>query len=159
RITKNAYPIPMILMIMDKLRGAQYFTKLNICLGYNNICICKGDQWKAAFKMPLGLFEPTVMFFGITNSPTTFQHMMDMIFATMIDNNLIIVYMDDILIFTPTLEELDEQTQRVLEILCKNDLYLKPEKCEFAQQQIEYLGFVISPDKVEMDPTKLNGIN
>jgi hypothetical protein len=95
----------MISQIMDKLKGAKHFTKFDIQLGYNNIRICKGDQWKAAFTTPFGLYKPTVMFFGMTNSPATFQHMMDTIFVEMIDENLIIVYMDDI--FAPTIEELD----------------------------------------------------
>jgi hypothetical protein len=98
----------MISTIIDKLKGAKYFTKLDIRLGYNNICIRDGDQWKEAFKMPFGLYKPTVMFFRMTNSPATFQHMMDMIFTEMIEGCLIIVYMDDILIFTPTEEELNE---------------------------------------------------
>jgi Reverse transcriptase (RNA-dependent DNA polymerase) len=82
---------------MDKLKGTKYFTKLDVRWGYNNVRIRKGDEWKAAFKMNKGLFEPTVMFFGMCNSPATFQAMMDDIFMTMIDNRLVIVYMDDIL--------------------------------------------------------------
>src|SRR5215467_10927235 len=131
---KNAYPIPLITTIMDKLEGAKYFTKLDIRQGYNNIRIHDGDQWKAAFKTPFGLFEPTVMFFGMTNSPATFQHMMNTIFAKMIDKNQIVVYMDDILIFSPTLKELNQRTHQVLQTLQENDLYLKPEKCEFEKQ-------------------------
>jgi hypothetical protein len=84
---------------MDKLKGAKYFTKLDVHWGYNNVQIRKGDEWKAAFKTNKGPFEPTVMFFGMCNSPATFQAMMDDIFMTMIDNQLVIVYMDDILIF------------------------------------------------------------
>ena len=84
---------------MDKLKGAKYFTKLDVRWGYNNIQIKKGDEWKAAFKTNKGLFEPTVMFFGMCNSPTTLQAMMDDIFMTMIDGQLVIVYMDNIFIF------------------------------------------------------------
>ncbi|KAJ3565343.1 hypothetical protein NP233_g7688 [Leucocoprinus birnbaumii] len=155
---KNAYPIPMISQIMDKLKNAKYFTKLDVRLGYNNIRIREGDQWKAAFKTPLGLYEPTVMFFGLTNSPATFQHMMDTIFARMLDKGNIIIYMDDILVWGETIEELRERTIQALEILKTNDLYLKLEKCEFEKQRLEYLGHIISPGKVEMDPTKLDGI-
>src|SRR6202522_798015 len=82
---KNAYPLPLILEIMDKLKGAKYFTKLDVRWGYNNVRIRKGDKWKAAFKTNRGLFEPMVMFFGMCNSPATFQAMMDDIFITMID--------------------------------------------------------------------------
>ena len=98
----------MISTIIDKLQNAKYFTKLDIHLGYNNIRIREGDEWKGAFKTPFGLYEPTVMFFRMTNSPATFQHMMDTIFGEMTDKQLIVVYMDDILIFAPNTEELDK---------------------------------------------------
>ena len=102
---------------MDKLKGAKYFTKLDVCWGYNNIRIRKGDEWKVAFKTNKGLFKPTVMFFGMCNSPATFQSMMDNIFITMIKGKLVIVYMDDILIFAGTKEELTWITKMVLEKL------------------------------------------
>jgi hypothetical protein len=114
---KNSYPLPLISEIMDKLKGAKYFTKLDVCWGYNNVRIKKGDKWKAAFKTNKGLFEPTVMFFGMCNSLATFQAMMDDIFMTMIDNRLVIVYMDNILIFADTKEELERITKLVLEKL------------------------------------------
>ena len=91
---------------MDKLKCAKYFTKLDIQWRYNNIQMRKGDEWKAAFKTNKGLFEPTVMFFGMCNSLATFQSMMDNIFITMIEGKLVIVYMDDILIFAGTKGEL-----------------------------------------------------
>jgi hypothetical protein len=155
---KNAYPLPLIANIMDKLKGAKYFTKLDVRLGYNNIRIRDGDQWKAAFSTPFGLFEPMVMFFGMTNSPATFQDMINTIFVELIDGNWIIIYMDDILIYVTTIEELDQRTRSVLQTLHKHDLYLKAEKCEFEKTRLEYLGFIITPDQVEMDPGKLKGI-
>jgi hypothetical protein len=82
-MVKNSYPLPLVLEIMDKLKGTKYFTKLDICWDYNNVQIRKGDKWKAAFKTNKGLFKPTVMFFGMCNSPATFQAN---IFMTMIDN-------------------------------------------------------------------------
>src|SRR5271168_3057160 len=102
---------------MDKLQGAKYFTKLDVRWGYNNIRIKKGNEWKAAFKTNRGLFEPTVMFFGMTNSPATFQSMMDSIFEDMIMAKEVIIYMDDILIFANTLEKLKRCTKIVLERL------------------------------------------
>jgi Reverse transcriptase (RNA-dependent DNA polymerase) len=114
---KNSYPLPLISEIMDKLKGAKYFTKLDVCWGYNNVQIRKGDEWKVAFKTNKGLFKPTVMFFGMGNSQATFQAMMDDIFMTMIDNRLVIVYMDDILIFADMKEELERITKLVLEKL------------------------------------------
>jgi hypothetical protein len=81
---------------VDKLGKAKYFSKLDVRWGYNNIRIKEGDQWKAAFKTNRGLFEPTVMFFGMCNSPATFQSMMDTIFKDLIDGCVVIIYMDDI---------------------------------------------------------------
>jgi Reverse transcriptase (RNA-dependent DNA polymerase) len=85
-MVKNSYPLPLISEIMDKLKGAKYFIKLDVCWGYNNVRIRKRDEWKAAFKTNKGLFEPIIMFFGMCNSPATFQAMMEDIFMTMIDN-------------------------------------------------------------------------
>jgi Reverse transcriptase (RNA-dependent DNA polymerase) len=111
---ENAYPLPLISEIMDKIKGARYFTKFDVRWRYNNVRIKTEDQWKAAFKTNRGLFEPTVMFFGMCNSPATFQAMMDSIFSDMIEKNLVIVYMDDILIFANTQEKLQEITAMVL---------------------------------------------
>jgi len=155
---KNAYPLPLITDILDKLKGAKYFTKLDVQWGYNNVRIRDGDQWKAAFKTPEGLFEPTVMFFGMTNSPATFQSMMDEIFRIEIDKGCVIIYMDDILIFAKTQEELELMTRQVLLKLRENDLFLKPEKCAFAQTQVEYLGFIIEEGKVSMDQNKIEAL-
>ncbi|KAI5115279.1 hypothetical protein M0805_000711, partial [Coniferiporia weirii] len=156
---KNAYPLPLISKLMDKLKGAKYFTKLDLRSGYNNICIKDGDQWKAVFKTPRGLFEPTVMFFGLCNSPATFQAFMDDTFHIVILEDKVLIYMDDIFIFASTLEELHRKTERVLNICDKNDLYCKPEKCIFAVQEAEFLGMIITPNNINMDPIKLTGIS
>ena len=118
----------------------------------------EGDQWKAAFKTNRGLFKPTVMFFGLCNSPATFQAMMDDIFGDMINECIVIVYMDDIFIFAPDEATLTENTKRVLKRLQDNDLFLKPTKCEFNKTKVEYLGMVIEEGKISMDPGKLKGI-
>jgi RNase H-like domain found in reverse transcriptase/Reverse transcriptase (RNA-dependent DNA polymerase) len=99
-----------------------------------------------------------VMFFGMCNSPATFQKMMDTIFEKMLRKGGIIIYMDDILIFAKTQEEMDRLTLEALQILEDNDLYLKLEKCEFDKTHLEYLGMVISPEHIEMDDAKLKGI-
>ena len=103
---KNAYPIPLIPDIMNRISAARakYFTKLDVHWGYNNVRIKEGDEWKAAFRVNRGLFEPLVMFFGLTNSLATFQTMMNDIFKALIEEGNICVYMDDILIFTEMLE-------------------------------------------------------
>ena len=155
---KNKYPLPLIPELIAKLRGAKYFTKLDVRWGFNNVRIKEGDEWKAAFRTNRGLFEPLVMFFGLTNSPATFQTMMDDIFEELISEGVVVVYLDDILIFTDTLEEHRSVTQRVLELMEKHKLYLKPEKCEFEKTTVEYLGVIISHNSVAMDPVKIAGV-
>jgi Reverse transcriptase (RNA-dependent DNA polymerase) len=143
---------------MDKIKGAKFFTRFDVRWGYNNIRIKTEDQWKATFKTNRGLFEPTVMFFGMCNSPATFQAMMDSIFSDMIKGQKVIVYMDDILIFAENQEELQERTKLVLQRLREHDLFLKPKKCEFNKTTMEYLGLIIQEGKLSMDPVKLSGI-
>ena len=105
--------------------------------------------------MNRGMFEPLVMFFGLTNSPATFQTMMNDIFADLIAEGQVVIYLDNILIFTKTLEEHRRIVRRVLEKLCNHKLYLKPEKCKFERESIEYLGLIISQNHVAMDLAKV----
>ena len=155
---KNTYLLPHITELLDKLKGTEYFMKLDVRWGYNNIWIKDGDQWKAAFKMNWGLFKPTVMFFGLCNSPATFQAMMDDIFGDLINDCIIIVYMDDIFIFAKDTFTLTENTKEVLKGLKDNDLFLKLTKCEFNKTKVEYLGMIIEEGKISMDPGKLAGL-
>jgi hypothetical protein len=143
----NAYPLPLISDLMITLKGSKFFTKLDIRWGYNNVRIKEGDEWKAAFITNKGLFELTVMFFGLRNSPATFQAMMDDYFRDMIDEGWIAIYMDDILIHARTKEDLEKRTKRVLKRLKEHNLYLKPEKCKFERTEVEFLGTIISPYK------------
>ena len=110
----NAYPIPLISDLMLKLKGSRYFTKLDIRWGYNNVRLKQGDEWKAAFITNRGPFELTVMFFGLMNSPATFQAMMDDYFEDLINEGGIVIYMDDILIHAKTKEQLMRRTKQVL---------------------------------------------
>jgi hypothetical protein len=95
---KNAYPLPLISDLVDCLRGSHIFMKMDIRWEYNNVLIRPEDRWKAAFITPFGLFEPTVMFFGLCNSPATFQALMDHLFGDFIAEGWLIIYMDDLLI-------------------------------------------------------------
>src|SRR6185437_4071924 len=113
---RNRYPLPLFPDIMSRVNGAKYFTKLDVRWGYNNIRIREGDEWKAAFRTNRGLFEPLVMFFGLCNSPATFQTMMNDIFRNLVEEGVVSVYMDDILIFTKTLGEHRSVVKRVLQI-------------------------------------------
>ena len=114
---KNQYLLPLIPKLVNKLKGAKYFTKLNVRWGYNNVRIRESDKWKVAFRTNLRLFELTVMFFGLTNSPSTFHNLMNDIFHDLIAKGKVLVYLDDILIFTKTLEEHHQITSHVLQVL------------------------------------------
>jgi len=155
---KNKYLLLLIAELIAKLCRAKYFTKLGLRWGFNNVRIKEGDKWKATFQTNHGLFEPLVMFFGLTNSPATFQMMMDDIFEDLISEGVVVVYLDDILIFTETLEEHRKVTHRVLELLEKHKLYLRPDKCEFKKTTVEYLGVIIFHNSVSMDPVKIAGV-
>src|SRR3979490_2767892 len=155
---KNQYPLPLIPELINHLRGAKYFTKLDIQWGYNNVWIKDGDKWKAAFWTNRGLYEPLVMFFGLTNSPATFQMMMNDIFQDLIMEGVVCVYIDDILIYSKDRAEHQSVTRRVLERLREHKLYLRKEKCKFEQTRIKYLGLIISEGKVEMDLVRVRGV-
>ena len=110
---KNVAPIPLIPELIDKLLGAQFFTKLDIQWGYNNIHTWEGVEWKTAFKTPMGLYESLVMNFGLCNALATFQTFMDKQFKDLITMGHIIVYLDDILIFADNETELEQLTHSV----------------------------------------------
>jgi len=140
------------------------YTKFDIRWGYNNVRIKHGDEWKAAFMTNEGLFEPTVMFFGLTNSLATFQTMMNSIFASEIAEQWLTIYMDDMAIHTAKLpNESDKQhlqrhrdlVKRILAKLQEHNLFLKPEKCTFEQSSIEFLGVKVDQGTVQMDDTKI----
>jgi hypothetical protein len=154
---KNRYLLPLIDDLIHRLKGAHYFTKLDVCWGYNNVCIREGNEWKAAFRTNRGLFEPIVMYFGLTNSPATFQTTMNEIFQDLITEGIVSVYLDDILIFTNSLEHC-WITCLILDHMHKHKLYLQPEKWKFEKTKIEYLSVIISHNKVEMDPVKITGV-
>ena len=155
---RNNYPLPLISELVDKVGKAKYFTKFDLRWGYNNVQIKKGDEWKAAFTMHRGAFEPVVMYFGLMNSPATFQTMMNSIVQDLIDQGVVVVYIDDILIFTKTEEEHDKIVEEVLKRLEENDLFLKPEKCIFKEKEIEFLGRYIMEEGVKMDEVKVKVI-
>ena len=164
---KDCNVSPLITQTIDRLSRCTLFTKFNVRWGYNNIWIKEGDKWKAAFLTPKGLFEPTVMFFRLTNSPATFQRMMNTIFHAELAQQWLSIYMDDILIHTKQKPgETEEQhivrhqqyVHTVLTRLEEHDLYLKPEKCDFEQTQVEYLGVVVGQNQVRMDPKKVESV-
>jgi hypothetical protein len=119
---KNWYPLPLIDDLIHRLKDMHYFTKLDVCWGYNNVRIREGDEWKAMFCTNRGLFEPLVMYFGLTNSPATFQMMMNEIFQDLITEGVVSIYLNNILIFTNSLEEHHRITCLVLDRMHEHKL-------------------------------------
>ena len=155
----NKYPLPLISELIYDLMEKRLFSKFDIRWGYNNIRIKEGNEYKAAFKTSKGLFEPTVMFFGLTNSLATFQTMMDDIFQEEVAQGWLHIYMDDMIIATEDDDVLHELcVNHILDKLEKFNLFLKPEKYKFHQQEVEYLRVLISNGSVKMDPIKVQGI-
>lgn len=131
---------------------------MDIWWGYNNIRIKDGNEWKAMFRTNWGLFEPTVVFFGLMNSSATFQAFMNHILKCLINEGHIIVYIDDILVFTDTIEEHCQIVHEVLQILEDNGLYVKPEKCAFESPHVNHLGIIVGNGEVKMDPKKVKAV-
>jgi len=127
---KNNYPLPLISDILESIGTKKVFTKIDLRWGYNNVRIKEGDKWKAAFTILEGLFEPLVMFFGLTNSPATFQTMMNELLRDLINTGKVVVFIDDVIVGMETEEGHNEIVAEVIRRLEENDLYVKLEKCK-----------------------------
>ena len=125
---KNNYLLLLIMDLIDNIGGKQVFTKMDLWWGFNNVRIKKGDKWKRVFMTHVGSFEPTVMFFGMTNSLATFQAIMNKILRDMINEEKVIAFVDNVLVEIEIEEGHDEIVEEVLKRLEENDLYIKPEK-------------------------------
>ncbi|WVZ79457.1 hypothetical protein U9M48_027033 [Paspalum notatum var. saurae] len=151
---KNKHPIPVVDELIDELAGAQWFTKLDLRSGYHQICLAPGEEHKTAFKTHSGLYEFLVMPFGLTNAPATFQSAMNQIFEPLLRKG-VLVFMDDILVYSNTMEEHVTLLTQVFYILQKSQFYVKLSKCSFAKQTIDYLGHCISSVGVSTEPSKI----
>ncbi|QRV99033.1 Retrotransposable element Tf2 protein [Ceratobasidium sp. AG-Ba] len=151
---KNVYPLPRSNDLIEKLRGAKIFSKFDLKWGYNLVRIKEGDEWKTAFKTRYGLFEYLVMPFGLTNAPATFQHFMNDIFRDILDV-YVIIYLDDILVFSKNEEDHEKHVREVLSRLQKHNLYCNLAKCFFSVKEIDYLGLIVSPEGIRVDPAKV----
>jgi len=120
--------------------------------------IKEGDEWKGVFTIHVGSFEPTVMFFGMTNSLATFQAMMNEILRDLINKGKVVAFVDDVLVGTETEEGHDEIVEEILKRLEENNLYIKPEKCVWKVWKIGFLGIVIGPNRIEIEKEKVNGV-
>ena len=154
---KDRYPLPLITDLLYSLGKAQIFTKIDLRHAYHLVRIYEGDEWKTTFHTRYGSFEWLVVPEGLTNAPAAFQRFMNNIFADMLDV-CVVVYLDDILIYSADEATNREQVREVLRRLRKHGLFAKPEKCEFYKEKIEFLGYLLSPQGLTMDPAKIQVI-
>jgi len=155
---KNNYPLPLITELIDNMSSKKVFTKMDLRWGFNNMRIKEGDEWKGVFTMHIGSFKPTVMFFRMTNSPATFQAMMNEILRDLINKGKVAAFMDNVLVGTETEEGHDEIVEEILRRLEENDLYIKPEKCVWKTRKIGFLGVIIGPNGIEMEKEKVDRV-
>jgi hypothetical protein len=154
---KNRYALPRIDELLDRLFGARIFTKIDLTSGYWQIAISPADRHKTAFRTRYGHYEFQVMPFGLTNAPATFQSLMNDIFRDLLDK-CVIVYLDDILIYSKTPEEHKANVREVLNRLRQHKLYAKGSKCEFDVLEVEYLGHIINSEGVQPNPKLVKAI-
>ena len=154
---KNRYPLPLMSSVFDQLQQAKVFTKLDLRNAYHLIRIREGDEWKTGFNYPSGHYEYRVMTFGLTNAPAVFQAMINDVLRDFLDH-FVYVYLDNILIYSPDLDSHHDHVTRVLERLLKNQLYVKAEKSVFHADTVSFLGFIVAPGKVQMDPAKVSAV-
>ncbi|KAL4038164.1 hypothetical protein IC575_001771 [Cucumis melo] len=154
---KNRYPLPRIDDLFDQLQGATVFSKIDLRSGYHQLRIKDEDVPKTAFRSRYGHYEFIVMSFGLTNAPAVFMDLMNRVFREFLDT-FVIVFIDDILIYSKTEAEHEEHLRMVLQTLRDNKLYAKFSKCEFWLKQVSFLGHVVSKDGVSVDPAKIEAI-
>jgi hypothetical protein len=154
---KNNYPLPKIEDLFDQLNGAKMFSKIDLRTGYHQLKVRESDIPKTSFTTRYGLFEYTVMSFGLTNIPTYFMNLMNKVFMKFLDK-FVVVFIDDILVYSKTKEEHAEHLRLVLGTLREHQLYAKFSKCEFWLKEVGSLGHVISAGGVSVDPSKITFI-
>ena len=154
---KNKYPIPLLSSTFEPLTHATVFTKLDLRNAYHLVRIREGDEWKTGFNTHLGHFEYLVMPFGLTNAPAVFQTLVNDVLRDFI-NLFVIVYLDDILIFSPTPKEHTTHVCLVLQRLLENRLFVKAEKCVFGATSVEFLGHILEKGQVRAYPKKVRAV-
>ncbi|KAL9267493.1 Transposon Ty3-I Gag-Pol polyprotein-like protein [Drosera capensis] len=154
---KNKYPIPLIADLFDRLGDARWFSKLDLRSGYWQVRIAEGDEPKTTCVTRYASYEFLVMPFGLTNTPATFCTLMNNVFQPFL-NQFVVVYLDDIVVYSKTLEDHVEHLRQVFQVLRENELYVKREKCSFAQEETTFLGHVVGKGRIMMDKSKVRAI-
>jgi hypothetical protein len=151
---KNKYPLPRIEDLLDRLKKEKFFSKIDLRSGYHHIKIREQDIPKMAFSTWYGLYEFVVVSFGLTNAPAYFMNLMNKVFMEELDR-FVVVFIEDILIYSKTAEEHEEHLRIVLERLRQQKLYAKFSKCEFWMEKITFLGHVLLAEGIAVDPSKV----
>jgi hypothetical protein len=154
---KNKYPLPRIEDLLDRLKKAMFFSKIDLRSGYHQMKIREQDIPKTAFTTRYGLYEFVVVSFGLTNAPAYFMNLMNKVFMEELDR-FVVVFIDDILIYFETTEEHEEHLRVVLERLRQQKLYAKFSKCEFLMEKVAFLGHVLSAEGIAVDPSKVESV-
>lgn len=154
---RNSYPLPLMDELLDRLHGARFFSKLDLQKGYHQVRVAERDVYKTAFKTRYGLYEFVVLPFGLCNAPATFMHMMNSVFRQHLDS-FVIVYLDDVLVYSRTEAEHNAHLRTVMDLLRKHNLRAKASKCEFFRTEVEFLGHLVSADGLRMLPDKVAAI-
>jgi hypothetical protein len=155
---KDKYPIPIMDTLIDQLSRAHIFSKIDLRTAYNQVRIAEGHEWKTSFRCRYGQYEYLVMPFGLTNAPSIFMKLINSIFSDMIDH-YVVIYLDDILIFSRSQEEHNRHVRNVLQRLREHRLFAKLEKCEFDLTSVEFCGLVVSQDGIHMAPIKTKAVD
>ncbi|GKA87618.1 putative reverse transcriptase domain-containing protein [Tanacetum coccineum] len=148
---KYRYPLPRINDLFDQLQGSCYFSNIDLRSGYHQLRVYEVDILKTAFRTRYGHFEFTVMPFGLTNAPTIFMDLMNRVYKPYLDK-FVIVFIDDILIYSKSKEEHEVHLKIILELLKKEKSYAKFSKCEFWLKEVQFLGHVVNKDGIHVDP-------
>jgi len=151
---KDRYPLPLISNLLDLPRKARVYSKIDLRHAYHLVRIADGEEWKTALRTRYGSFEWSVMPFGLTNAPVAFQRFMNDIFSDLLDV-CVMIYLDDILIYSNNMSEHHWHVKEVLKHLHKAGLYAKAEKCKFHSKSVEYLGYILSPSGLTMSDDKI----
>ena len=154
---KNKYPLPKVDDLFDQLKGASIFSNIDLRSGYHQLRIKDVDVHKTAFRTRYGHYEFLVMSFGLTNAPTAFMDLMNRVFQPYV-NQFVMVFLDDILVYSKDQEDHDTHLQVVLETLKNEHLYAKLSKCEFWLRKVSFLGHIISEKEIQVDPKKIEVI-